>query len=36
MRLDKLLSNLGYGTRSEIKKMCKPGPGMSKWPNNKV
>ena len=25
MRLDKLLSNLGYGTRSEIKKMCKQG-----------
>ncbi len=25
MRLDKLLSNLGYGTRSEIKKMCRQG-----------
>lgn len=25
MRLDKLLGNLGYGTRSEIKKMCKQG-----------
>jgi len=25
MRLDKLLGNLGYGTRSEIKKYCKQG-----------
>ena len=25
MRLDKMLSNLGYGTRSEIKKMCRQG-----------
>ncbi|WP_101772289.1 pseudouridine synthase [Peptostreptococcus faecalis] len=25
MRLDKLLANLGYGTRTEIKKLCKKG-----------
>ena len=25
MRIDKLLGNLGYGTRSEIKKLCKQG-----------
>lgn len=25
MRLDKLLGNLGYGTRTEIKKLCKQG-----------
>ena len=25
MRLDKLLGNLGYGTRNEIKKLCKQG-----------